>query len=224
MKTQLFRCATACAATIVVMHAPAALGQTAQTPAVAPPPPAQQQPAPQPPPPATYPASGGAPGPGPSPSPGGAPVQPPPAGATYPKAYAGSRVFELDQRIDQLRDERAQYGLGGPITMLAIGGGVLLVSGSLALMLATLQSRCDPTYDSCGSGSSPVVFGLIAAGGAGLGVAGGVMLGNRIGKRRELGTEIKRLERERDGIQQYGVTYGFNLRRGGAVGHLELTF
>jgi hypothetical protein len=99
----------------------------------------------------------------------------------------------LDAEIETLRQERSQYRLGGPITMLAIGSGVFLAS---AYLYVVIGAAC---YDTdCDRARTP--FLVTGALGAGLGIWGGVELGNRIGPRRELGRRIKELERQKKGV------------------------
>jgi hypothetical protein len=117
---------------------------------------------------------------------------------------------EIDRRIVELTEERKQVRMGGAITMLSIGGTVFALSGLLALTYADEDPYCDSSFDGsqyCDDrDTEATTFGVIALGGAVLGVIGAVSLGNAIGERRELGQQIQKLKRKRDALS-HGVTY-----------------
>jgi hypothetical protein len=105
------------------------------------------------------------------------------------------RLRELDARIAVLREERSQYGIGGPITMISLGGATLLIAAAVAVV----ASSCDQVLGCSGEpGYGPyVAMGI----GAGVGLWGGVLLSERLGPRRELGAQILELQRERDHLK-----------------------
>ncbi len=138
------------------------------------------------------------------------------------------RRAELDRELAQLRAERSELGLAGPIVMTAVGGGILLVSGSLALMFMAASHQCETdSIDSdilCGDHEDEAkIFGVIALGGAVLGIVGVINLGDRIGERRENSARIKDVESERDSLG-YRLGYDVHLRPGHASAELRLAF
>jgi hypothetical protein len=102
------------------------------------------------------------------------------------------RAGDLDRRIQELREERRQYGLGGPITMMAVGGGVALGAAYVYLLgRAYCLDDCD----------APPALIVVGAAGLGVGIWGAVLLGDRVGDRRRNGREIKELERQKETLE-----------------------
>jgi hypothetical protein len=121
-------------------------------------------------------------------------VHPPLFAATTPELSPD----ELDARIDEVTAERAEQSLGGPIALMAVGGGALLIGGYILFLGLLIDSSCHEGYETCDSDglTLPGTVGVVAGGGMLLG--GGLWLGDRVGKRRELGVELKRLQRQRE--------------------------
>jgi len=141
-----------------------------------------------------------------------------PAPIYYTPPPRDPRVVALDRRIADVTEERRQVGLGGPIVMLSVGGGVFAVSGMLFLVYseASCTSRYTDTQFCENRDTERTTFGIIALAGGALAVVGAVNLASAIGERRELGREIKRLRRERDEIEppvSYDVELGPHLAR-----------
>jgi hypothetical protein len=94
--------------------------------------------------------------------------------------------------------------LGGPITVLAIGGGTLVVGANLVLFGLT-RNRLDRELEAIdgmsSSGSKPgnvmLVLGSVGlVAGAGMAIGGGLWLKSRLGKRRTLNHQIDELEHQ----------------------------
>jgi hypothetical protein len=102
---------------------------------------------------------------------------------------------ELDEQITQLREERSQYGIGFPITLLAVGGATFVVGTALYVVS---QTECAAPCE-FGDGDGFLWMGFLGGGAA---LWGGVTLGSRLGPRRELGRQIKALEAEKREIQR----------------------
>jgi hypothetical protein len=111
--------------------------------------------------------------------------------------------------------------------MLSIGGTVCLLSGLVALAYLDDSRVCSSNYDGgygCrNNDSEATTFGVIALGGAALGVVGAVSLGNALGERRELGKEIQKLQRQREGLA-HGVTYDVEATKDRAGLRLRIAF
>jgi hypothetical protein len=115
-----------------------------------------------------------------------------------------ARFQWINQRIDELDQERDKHSLGGPITMMAIGGGSILVGAYLALFGLLMDDSCHSEFDNdCGTdGDTLLTLGLLAGlGGGALLTGGAIWLPKKLKPRRELGAQIKLLEREREGIE-----------------------
>lgn len=153
-----------------------------------------------------------------------APVPPPPpipAGAEGQWQWKG-RTANTDResllmqgkilygQIEDLREERSQYGLAFPIIMMSVGGGAAFVA-----LLSSSESNCD----GC-SNSDDTSLAVFAIGGLALGIAGAVMLSNRVGPRRELSTQIKAKEKQLRSIEdrlQFSALLGPNNLRGASL-------
>jgi hypothetical protein len=93
-------------------------------------------------------------------------------------------------QIEDLREERSQYGLAFPIVLMSVGGTLALVA---------LSSASEPNcYDCKDDNSGSVIFGI---GGLAMAIAGAVMLSNRVGPRRELATQIRSKESQLRSIE-----------------------
>ncbi|MCH2109010.1 MAG: LapA family protein [Polyangiaceae bacterium] len=108
----------------------------------------------------------------------------------------------IHAEIDRLEDEKADNAsLGGPITIMAIGGGALAIGTGIALSYATLQSANNiVAYDDLSyqqSYTGGIVVGAVTATiGAGMVLGGGFWLRSRIRKRKKYNRQIESLERE----------------------------
>lgn len=78
---------------------------------------------------------------------------------------------DIDARIAALREERKQYGLGGPITLLTIGSNVALFSGYIYILSAGV-------CQSSGSCQPPTALLGVGVVGLGVGIGGAVWLGD----------------------------------------------
>jgi hypothetical protein len=163
----------------------------------------------------------------------------PPASAPPPTAVGGQwqwkgaqppeekyslmqRQLTLSRQIGDLERERAEYGIAGPIVMMAAGGGVAL--GALYFYaIFELVDGLDCQHSSS-SNCSPrdtdqakFVTATIGIGGVAVAIAGLVMLNNRIAPRRELGREINFKKSELRSIEQrlrFSTLLGPNNLRG----------
>jgi hypothetical protein len=135
-----------------------------------------------------------------------------------------NELSETEERIDDLRARRNQYPIGGPIAMMAIGYGGALIFGMAAL--ATWASAeaidrglddNDPDYDEFRRSdvdrarvASRIVGGISVLPLA-LGIAGSVMLTQRLEERRRFGPELRSLALRRRALRRelrYGVNAG----------------
>ncbi len=109
------------------------------------------------------------------------------------------RLRYIDVEIERLEEEQSEYSLGGPITMTAIGGGTLLVSLYVLLVIEVADSACNAnsTGDCDGDEGVTNLAYTAALVGTGLTVGGLVWLFNRIPPRRALGRQIDQLEKEK---------------------------
>lgn len=157
------------------------------------------------------------------PAPIAAPLPPPPP---IPPGAAGQwqwkgRTADTDReslmtqgrilygQIEDLREERSQYGVGFPIVLMSVGGGLAFLA-----MVAASEPDC---YDCENDNSGATV---IAIGGLAMALVGVVMLSNRVGPRRELGTQIKSKERELRSIEDrlhFSTMLGPNNLRGASL-------
>jgi hypothetical protein len=110
-----------------------------------------------------------------------------------------------------VRDERRTIGIGGPITMIAIGGGVALFGSMLTLMAVGAKATCRDLNDSdfdfghedCSRYDGPALgFGLVALGGLALGLGGVATLTDRVSERRELARRMRELEAQKVDLEQ----------------------
>ncbi len=112
--------------------------------------------------------------------------------------------MHLEDEVDRLEDERDErYSLGGPIAVMAIGGGLSL--GGLVFLVQGLAIRGVVSasgtsgYGAGNVGSTLMVVGGIGmATGAGFLIGGGAWLGKRIQKRRPYNQRIDELESQAD--------------------------
>ena len=113
-----------------------------------------------------------------------------PPGYTYTVPVVEMHSFHdeaarLEGEIADLRAQRPSLAL--PIVMLAVGGGVAIVSGLVWVTASAVESV---SYSSSSDDAS-TTFGIVALGGAAVAVIGIVLLINAIGDRSELGAEIR---------------------------------
>ncbi len=116
-----------------------------------------------------------------------------------------AELAAIDAQIDALSAERAEYSIGGPIGLMAGGGGVILASLYVLLFNAMNASTCsdDPQYgeERCWDNDKVGTIGLVGVvAGGGMLLGGGLWLGERTGPRRELGEQIKALKRKRKNL------------------------
>lgn len=102
-----------------------------------------------------------------------------------------------------LQNERAQIGIGGPIA-LTIAGGVIAIAGVPYLLWGLIFSNSFDDLDGVSDLSGVyIAIGAVAIGVGGLlAIIGGVTLGGRISRRRELAEQIRELKM-RQGIAQF---------------------
>lgn len=108
-----------------------------------------------------------------------------------------SRAEDYSRLTDtQLRLEKENTGIGGPIALLATGGGIFLFG--LPILLAGLATDQACTYSPPPQGTPCPSAGVLGVGvgflvvGAGLGIPGGIWLGERLGKRNDIKREMIR--------------------------------
>jgi hypothetical protein len=135
---------------------------------------------------------------------GGGQVAAPPAAPQYagPDPY---RMQALQARLNYLLAERSQYRIGGPITMLAIGGGLFVIGGLSAWALWRAEAT-DFGFEDRNYTTAAGVFTAIAIVGGVLAVVGGVKLGRRLRMRRQYDPEIRQIREELRMSQSY---YGY---------------
>jgi hypothetical protein len=109
------------------------------------------------------------------------------------------RLQYIDAKIAELEALQGNYSLGAPITMTAVGGGTLLVSLYLLLIVESLENTCEVSeFNDCDNydGTRNLAY-TAAVVGTGLTIGGLVWLFNRIPPRRALGRQIDELEKEK---------------------------
>lgn len=168
-----------------------------------------------------------------APAPAPAPQVAPPAPAAGGWKWSGpsrdssrlsllERSKNLREQIEDLRQERAQYGIGGPIVLLSIGGGLMLAG----LVVYSAAVDCDDAYDSaydsgCSGSDDAKTFGaVVGVGGLVLGIIGLMKISERSGPRRELGDQIKAKRAELRSIEEslrFSVITGPHNTRGLSV-------
>jgi hypothetical protein len=143
----------------------------------------------------------------------------------------------LDQRIASVRSKQKQYSIVGPSVMTASGYGVSLAFGIVAMLQWALAEdieeghcgdyRYDHSHAYCDVNDDGIVdkddehtarslartFGVISGIGAGLGIAGTVLLVKRLSKRHEFAPELRDLGVRRGQLLQqlrYGGGYSRN--------------
>ncbi|HEX6245741.1 MAG TPA: hypothetical protein VFZ61_32680 [Polyangiales bacterium] len=143
----------------------------------------------------------------------------------------------LDLRIAQLKQSQKQHGIAGPIVMTASGYSFTVVLSALALVNLAIASDIDKghcgedepyDYDSAcdfnGDGDVDQhdeddarrlarIFGGVSLVGAGLGIAGTVLLVRRLAKRRQFTPELHELGARRGQLLQqlrYGGGFSAN--------------
>lgn len=116
-------------------------------------------------------------------------------------AYAQEEPNYDSMSQAELENELDNTSLGGPITLLAVGGGVAIVGASVALYGVGYSLSCDLAYDvfdererRCNA-AVPILIGLsMVAIGGGTAAGGGIWLGSRISKRRQINRSLERYE------------------------------
>lgn len=174
----------------------------------------------------------------PPPPPGGQqeiiviPTQPVP----MPEAYAAQdpyRLQTLERRLAELRAQRSQYGIGGPITMMGVGGGLLLFGGSFAWIFWSLDGDPYSTDYGYDNHKLAVAFTTVAAVGGALFIVGTIKLPHRLRMRRQFNPEIRQIQQEIRTIREqqrqgpppgyyggYGASLDFGLSPGGIAARL----
>jgi len=153
-----------------------------------------------------------------APSEGAAAVETPGV-ASAPTDYGmtGADRMMLKESIDDIADERdAKYSLGGPIALLAVGGG-FTIGGLVVAAYGAVFLSLDVYGTLDGPGKVMIIGGLSAAAlGAGGVVGGLVWLNKRIEKRRPYNERIEDLENQ----LEYGAIYvqPLVLRNGAGLG------
>jgi hypothetical protein len=118
----------------------------------------------------------------------------------------------LDDRIYALSAERSKYSLGGPIGLMAAGGGIMLASAYILFLNWINSETCSDNYtydsqyedensDCWNHGTVGTISAVGIVGGGGMLLGGGLWLGDRVSTRREIGDEIKTLRRQRDRLR-----------------------
>jgi hypothetical protein len=162
---------------------------------------------------------------------GGVVVIPQPAPDSQPQVvYVApteqSRVGQLEARLLQLRLERSQYRIGGPIAMLSIGSGSLAIFGLSALVVRGLDDiDSDVDYDR----PRRVLGGLMVVSGVMI-IVGSIRLSRRLGQRRVYNPEIQQIRLELRELRRQGYSdvpsFDFAVvpTRGGGFASLHMTF
>lgn len=135
------------------------------------------------------------------------------------------RQLMLSTQINDLQRERAEYGIAGPIVMMAAGGGVVLgsVYAYAIYELSHAFDYCDSSSSNCNESDhtqANYVFTAIGIGGVVLAVAGLVIFNNRLAPRRQLGHEINAKKAELKSIDQrlrFSTMLGPNNLRGASL-------
>lgn len=133
------------------------------------------------------------------------PPQPVPAPVPAPQAYQVQPAYAAPQlpppspyaaEIAALEEERRQIGIGGPITMLAVGAGAAGVLAYMGFVSVLLDSvGCDVGSSDCGSDDTFTTVLFVGAGiGAAIAIWGGIELGDRLGQRSAIRARIKELK------------------------------
>ena len=156
------------------------------------------------------------------------------------RAQATAELQQVDMRIAALRQQQAQYSLGGPIAMTAAGFGIGVIFASISLVDWAIAENIqhgdcgyyiDRDYDydsSCDVDDDGEIdradedkarmlsrtFGAISAIAGGVGIWGAVLLGKRMSERRIYQPEIKTLGIRRKQLLQQ-LKYGGYVQYGG---------
>lgn len=107
----------------------------------------------------------------------------------------------------ELKQALADVKLGGPISMLAVGGGGVLLGGSFVISGLIYKNWSSYCYDlDCDDlGRTYMIAGGVLGGvGAAFAIGGGIWLGNRLGERRAIKKELA----TRTNSSQLEVRYG----------------
>lgn len=141
------------------------------------------------------------------------------SGTAVPPQASLSPYDQSDQlrlQIESLRAERAQYGIAGPIVMLAAGGGVALTAAYLYLVSSLFEDLDCYDYDQSCNDNSGFRTAMVVVGAAGVvvGVFGLVKLQSRLQPRRELAAQINAKRAELKAIEH-------RLRLGAMVGPFD---
>jgi hypothetical protein len=132
---------------------------------------------------------------------------PPTQGYPPPAYYNAQRLALLDAQIEELRDQRERYTLGGPIGLM-IGGAIVAGVGALVLTASTCDSTYDDTYGSSNTGCDPngaVAGAFIFVGGAAIATVGTVMLIVRASKRHRVDRQIAARQLESNVLRGLGL-------------------
>lgn len=146
-----------------------------------------------------------------------------------------SELQQVDVRIASVRKQQKQYSIAGPLAMTATGYGFAAIAGLVAVFswvnAEDIQSgdcpysyrrnnRCDidddgviDKHDERDARILARTFGAISALGAGVGIAGTVLLMKRLAKRRQYGPELDELGTRRGQLLhelRYGGGYSQN--------------
>jgi hypothetical protein len=135
---------------------------------------------------------------------------------------------EVDDRLLELQEERAQVSIGGPIAMTAAGFGTAMVAGLISITgFAVAEGIEDDDWDDDGdwdwdddgdiddsdermARNTGRVFAGFAVVGVGVGIAGSVLLSKRLAERKRNGPEIKDLKERRRDLRRE-LRYGANV-------------
>jgi hypothetical protein len=157
-------------------------------------------------------------------------------------AQASAELQAVNLRIAALKQERGQYGIGGPIAMTAAGFGIALIFGSVSLVEWAVaediqhgdcgyyvdrdydyDSACDVNDDGRIDGDDEDkarmlsrTFGALTGIAGGVGIWGAVLLGKRLSERRIYAPELKALSTRRKQLLQQ-LKYGGYMQHGGLL-------
>ena len=129
------------------------------------------------------------------------PFQPQLAQAERDPEADQARIDEIDREIAELSQKIRDTSLTGPIVVTSVGLGLLGTGGLTALLvhLACEDAKSDPTMD-CNEDNADtllIVFGIVAATGGVMAIAGGATWGSRRSRRGPWVEEHRRLRQER---------------------------
>lgn len=119
----------------------------------------------------------------------------------------------------ELERARSENGVAGPIVVLSIGGASFLLGSPVLLVGLATSSVCSigssSPYSTCSDAgtTTAIVGGVMTAAGAGMAVGGAIWLGDRVGERRAIKTEIEK--RDAPAPAEVSVRYGIAPTPGG---------